>query len=94
MQLITFSFFDDEPPLDEFAVELNLELRDKHRFLIARDKLIARFKRELGFDGDAAKKFSDDFYRQVTQLVFNGELRKQTFRDDNAANIHHDEDTP
>ena len=50
IRLATFSFFDDEPPLDEFAVELNLELRDKHRFLIARDKLVARFKRDLGFE--------------------------------------------
>jgi len=94
IRLATFTIFDDEPTLDEFAVELKVELLDKHQFLLARDKLVARFKQELGFEDNAANAFSNDLYRQVTQLVFNGALRQRTFGEDRAANLHHGKKNP
>ena len=36
IRLATFTIFDDEPTLDEFAVELKVELLDNHQFLLAR----------------------------------------------------------
>ena len=94
IRLATFTIFDDEPTLDEFAVELKVELLDNHQFLIARDKLDARYKLELGFEDNAADAFSNDLYRQVTQVVFNGALRQKTFGEDRAANLNHGEKSP
>lgn len=85
LRIVTFDIFEDEPALDEYAVEIQMTLRDKDQFLLAREKLVARFRASLGWDNPAPETFSNDLYRQVTQMIYNGHLRERVFRGDPSA---------
>ena len=87
VRIVTLDIFEDEPGLDEYAVELKMTLRDRDQLLLAQETLVARFRFELGWENPTPETFSNDLYSQVTQILYNGHLRQRVFSGDPSANI-------
>jgi hypothetical protein len=61
----------------DYTFAQDISIRDETGFLLARDTLTGRFVRRFGFTSEAKKKFSADFYEQVSQLALNARMRRQ-----------------